>query len=846
MSEYAQIRVRDPKQPHRLTLDVMGRTANQAAHTWAFREWAGRLAARAPPRDYVDQLRQIYDEILRHWSYVQEPAEFVHGSARSLIAHVLGSKYSRPGEEPTSVSIPDLPTTPITRGWGDCDDVATVVAAAAIAIGMPVVLWRVARTRGGAHVSVVVRTPRGETVSVDPVGHPTHKFGWAAPAPIIELYRLDGTPVGKRAMPTRRALQGVDVMQAGYGTSPETFFIGRGNTLRGGTRRGHWCAVARDDASGPRVLSVPERAMRGIERGIMTDGVEGVDENGRQYRYDLPRDLWVDQRLARTRLGKISEEEGGIAPLSGRLRDRRRAKRKRIKRRKAERAARDPKYARRLGRRRKRRTKARKFIKRIGKGIRKFTGKLLQSKWVQNVVGGILNIWGVPRRLTMGVLAAGGYFIERVGLIGFIRMLRTDKKQAGRIIAQAAKAGLKGAGIDLDKFKKRGKSAARGAVSKGISAIKSKFAGLDGGCADVDTGGPLSGLAGMYEQGQDEDWGTQYKIRQQGRNGRLSQPFSAAPVVAIVGVPGVYDVDETKISTTPVPGRWYRVQYGDNLLKVSGEAFDLGAGGARYKKAKMIDASDANQRVHTGKPDNLFPKGKISFMPIWAADVAANVRGESGTSFPIIWIPEFEGDNPAQKIPGDDPGIPGGDLPDLPDSDKDPVDEDQDSLPDDPGDDDDDADPGDIVPPLDPGDDPVIPDGETDSDDVDDEDTTDEIPGDTDPQDPTIGPQGPRGRVGPAGPTGPRGTAGPRGAPGSGGAGSVGPQGMPGARGAAGSAGPRGLPGAGGSPGVPGVIGPRGPAGPTGPAGVGGAGGDGVPSWFVAAALSVLSGAIKL
>jgi hypothetical protein len=802
----------------------MGETAVAASKTWPFVEWARRIATLAPPRDYIGQLEAIYNRILQVWRYVGESDEWIHGSPESLIKHVIGSKYSAPGVDPLRVSIADLPLSKRTKGFGDCDDVATLVAAAALGVGMRP-FWRVAKSEGSAHVSVLVVTQRGQVVSVDPVGHPSAGFGWAAPG-MVEVYSLEGRPLwkGPAGKLRRESLAGAEPMYSGPIAEPETYFL-RDQTLRGATCRGHWCAVAKEDTDGPRVISVPERAARSFERGVALDGVEGVDELGKHYTYDGNRDLWVDNRLRRTRLGQIAEEQGGVVPLEGRRRDKRRARRK--KRRAARLAKMSP-------RRRKRRARVRKFFQRVGKGIRKVVGKVMQSKWVQNIIGGILNVYGVPRRLTVGVLQAGGYFIEKLGIVGFIKMLKKDKKKAMQIIAAAGKSGLKSAGLDLDALKKRGKQKGRemmrSGMKKGMSALKNRFSGF--GAVDMDTGLPLNGLEAMAVQGPQH--GVQFSLRQRGLRGGLSKPFYAQPVVAIAGVRGLGMAGESDISPVPVPGKWYRPKFGDNLLKVAGAAWNLGAGKDRYTKAKWIDKSPPNQRVHVGKPDNLFPNGKVSFMPIWASDIAGNIAGNPGNTYAILWIPEDPGDLPSNKIPDlpDD----GKTLPDLPDGDKDDIDPNQDKLPDDDDDGTDDTTiPDDQVDPNKDTSDPSLP-KDKDDDDTDEDDHKDDLPDDTTPKDPTIGPRGPAGEMGPAGPSGPPGRPGPRGPAGPGGAGSLGP------RGAAGPAGPPGPPGAPGMPGIPGAIGPSGPAGPAGPAGADGTGGSSTPAWFIMAALGVLGG----
>lgn len=174
--------------PHKETLDRMRATALEASRTWAIRELAARIATRAGPRDYVGQLRGIYQFIIRRWRYVMEPEEFIHGTARSALKYVLGTKYNAPGQNPEDVDLDAMPL--VEYGWGDCDDVSTIASALVMAIGLKA-FFRVAQGGGGAHVSVIARLPNGKGVSVDPVGHPDHDFGWVMPAPKVEHYSLE-------------------------------------------------------------------------------------------------------------------------------------------------------------------------------------------------------------------------------------------------------------------------------------------------------------------------------------------------------------------------------------------------------------------------------------------------------------------------------------------------------------------------------------------------------------------------------------------------------------------------------------------------------------------------------
>lgn len=175
-------------QPHAVALQAMARTAIAASRVWSIRELASRIATRAPARDYVRQLEAIYAWMTARWRYVMEPDEFVHGTADSMIKHVIGTKYNAPGLDPTKVDLDALPLR--EHGWGDCDDVSTAVAALVIAIGMKA-LFRIAQSNKGAHVSVVARTPRGQFISLDPVGYPEHPFGWKLPAPNVSFYNIE-------------------------------------------------------------------------------------------------------------------------------------------------------------------------------------------------------------------------------------------------------------------------------------------------------------------------------------------------------------------------------------------------------------------------------------------------------------------------------------------------------------------------------------------------------------------------------------------------------------------------------------------------------------------------------
>lgn len=368
------------------TIAIMAKTAREASQTFAFREWAARLATKAGPRDYVGQLRELYNGILERWRYVQEPGEWVHGSARSLIACVLGTRYNG-HDDARNLSLANIPSR--EKGWGDCDDVSTAVAAGVLALGMQARFRVVVRNNGG-HVSVVAITPKGETVSLDPVGHPNHTFGWMLPAATdqvsyYDMYGANSANLGRcdcRRGTTRVMTWGGKVR----GNVPATFARvplvpnAQGQYVR---------------APAPTVLAVPAGYMRG---GEFADGLVGIDENGLEWNYDGGTGSWTAQGMA------------GWADIKRRWK-------KRIK-------------------------AVKKVVKKVVKLTRKVQAKILGSKIAQKLVGAALQVWGVPFPATAAVMQAAKTILDKGGLIGLIKLLKKSPKAAFQLVAKAVKQGL--------------------------------------------------------------------------------------------------------------------------------------------------------------------------------------------------------------------------------------------------------------------------------------------------------------------------------------------------------------------------------------------------------------------
>jgi len=535
-----QARYVQTRDPNGLALRTMAQTAHAAARTWTLQEWAGRLASRAGPRDYVGQLRQLYDGILDRWRYVKEPGERVPGSARALLHHVLGAGYNGTDPERTDVER----TRWQHKGWGDCDDVSTLVAAGVLALGMTP-YFRVVP----GHVSVIAETPRGERVSLDPVGAPEHPFGWALPSDREQLH-----PVSK----------GGPMYLQGLENQPQAW---------------HYAATRADDARGPRVLAMPGWAKRYFDLGMAVERCPAVDQYGQSYYYDGGVDLFVpsgQQCTCQTPMGAI----------------RRRGPRRRgphVRRRRA------------TGR------VLRRIVQRVGKvgrKVGKVAGALARSPAFQQVASMGLQAVGVPGPVTKGVLAAGGNLQAAGGVRQLAKLAKRDPGKALSMAAQAAAAGAQAAG-----------------------------GRMPFGCVEMQQMGSI---------------------------------YTASPVLAFVGVDGVYGFGQVDIATTPIPGRYYRVKSGDTLLGITGKAYNIGSGSERLRRSKWINNAQVN-RVYWVKPQKDFnkehyPDGIVYLTNAWASDPEAALRGEPGKSYPVLYIPVTEGDEP--------PAEPTGPAPELPDVDE--------------------------------------------------------------------------------------------------------------------------------------------------------------------------------
>jgi nucleoid-associated protein YgaU len=658
----------------------MGQNAIETANTWRGREWAARLAAQAGPRDYRGQLEAMYNGILERWRYVMEPGEWIAGTPRTLLGNVLGVSY-RGVRDPTSMVDRERPVTPQTRGWGDCDDVASLVASGALSLGMHP-MFRVAKKGDVAHVSCIVKTPDNQMISVDPVGHPTYPFGWAMPGDTVSLFTLSGNP----APALRPAIGLGSMMNCTNCASLPTLYAGIENNFapHGQTMRGHWCAVRRGDRHGPRVLAMPERYHTQFMRGIVTDGAPAVDQHGMGYKYDIMRDTFIEDGLAAA-TAKTPMGAGFFKRMAGRWK-------KRI-------------------------AGVRKLVNRIAKPLRWLQSKLMMNPMVQNVVGAALMSVGIPRAATKAVLQASGEIIKAGGIPALIRMIRKDPKKALAMVAGAVKHGLSRAahvfsGIeDVDQYQvsQSGGSFYGQPVMAlvGVPYI-ADFGELDvasspvpGSWYRVKHGDSLLSIAGraygvptgkprlerakwinssvanatkvdptakdnLFKSGKvsmSAHWAAGNQDAADGKKGKSyavlwipntagDEPSAKLPT----GEPPIR-VPEHPVVTheqdTPAIGQWYQVKHGDTLLGVAGKLYGVSAGKARLERAKWINDSSANAfAFNPTLKDNLITRGKLAFAPHF---------GPARKSYPTIWVPGQKGDLPTsggETLPPEDPKIP--------------------------------------------------------------------------------------------------------------------------------------------------------------------------------------------
>lgn len=283
----------------RRTIQEIGATIKEASVYPPIRNLAASIATRAAPKDFAGQLKAIYDDFVRRWRYVRDPAraELLTRSPEAIYKLVLGGDGVGVGEG---------------LGAGDCDCATVALGAMLEAIGFPI---RIATTADRfappgplfGHVFIQAQVPTLGWVTIDPVLHPKKKFGQITNYSRIAYWDLNGRILGTNGNFLLRGT-GENNMAAwagGYGwTSPpinqwqDYGFSGIGDESEGMPE--DWSTVGLKDWG----AYVP---MMGI--------IDGSQLNGLCAEVDL--DIYDGQALARTPMLELGLDDYAYMQQTG-------------------------------------------------------------------------------------------------------------------------------------------------------------------------------------------------------------------------------------------------------------------------------------------------------------------------------------------------------------------------------------------------------------------------------------------------------------------------------------------------------------------------------------------------
>lgn len=176
----------DAPTAQRFTVGLVAKAIREGSSYLPIRNLAASLASTARPKDYLGQVRAIYNDFINRWRYVRDTygVETLAASPNALWKLVLAGDGRGVGAG---------------YGAGDCDDAAAAIGAELAAIGMPI---RIATARNPdstrqlfSHIFVQANVPGHGWISVDPVGHPAHGFAWTPPHNAIATWDLDGRQI---------------------------------------------------------------------------------------------------------------------------------------------------------------------------------------------------------------------------------------------------------------------------------------------------------------------------------------------------------------------------------------------------------------------------------------------------------------------------------------------------------------------------------------------------------------------------------------------------------------------------------------------------------------------------
>lgn len=170
------------------TIKEIGRGIKAGSRYVPIINHARNVASRAGPKDYLGQVKQLYDDFVTRWRYVRDPVnlETLQVSGRAIYGQVLGFNKNQSSGE---------------RGSGDCDESATAMGAMLEAIGFPTRLVTISPPGNRSlfsHVFVQAKVPKVGWYSLDPVGFPLHGSGWTPQHDRIAYWDKDGNLLGSK------------------------------------------------------------------------------------------------------------------------------------------------------------------------------------------------------------------------------------------------------------------------------------------------------------------------------------------------------------------------------------------------------------------------------------------------------------------------------------------------------------------------------------------------------------------------------------------------------------------------------------------------------------------------
>jgi hypothetical protein len=168
----------------RETIRRMGSAIRAASVYPPIRNFAAAIATKAGPKDFIGQLRQVYDEFTRRWRYVKDPVsrELLTNSPEAIWRLTIGGDGVGVGAG---------------KGAGDCDCAAIALGALLESIGFKTQLGTTADSKAVAgrlfgHVFIRAFAPGLGWITLDPVLFPKKPFGSTASHSRIAFWNLDG------------------------------------------------------------------------------------------------------------------------------------------------------------------------------------------------------------------------------------------------------------------------------------------------------------------------------------------------------------------------------------------------------------------------------------------------------------------------------------------------------------------------------------------------------------------------------------------------------------------------------------------------------------------------------